>query len=394
MFKYLNSSLMFKMNVKTFLSIITLFSLGLISVIGVSAAPSALPPQEEWNKTFGGSRDEIFTSVQQTSDGGFVVAGITQSFGDGSSNAWLVKTDSSGNEEWNRTFGGPLEDEAQAVKQTYDGGYILVGRTSSYGTSKDLWLIKTDPSGNEEWNKTVPGFQFEVLRSLILTEDEEYIFVGEVGDQRYSDLLLVKTDTSGDEEWNKTLGGTVGEYSHSVYQLTDGYIIAGHKCTSETSCDAWLKEMDLEGNETWNKTYGGKDFDAVASVHQTGDGGYVIAGFTRSYGEGRNDMWVIKTNSSGGEEWNKTIGGIMDDAATSVQQTTDGGYIVAGFKTSVFEGKKNVDAMLIKLSPALPQNTSTPDLTPSPEPVGTAGFKGLLAITGLVAGAYLLRRGV
>lgn len=123
-------------------------------------------------------------------------------------------------------------------------------------------------SPQEEWNKTIPGFQFDVLRSLILTEDEQYIFVGEIGDQRYSDLNLVKTDIKGAEEWNKTLGGTVGEYSHAVYQLPDGYIIAGHKCKSETSCDAWLMKTDLEGNEKWNQTFGGKDFDAASSVHQ------------------------------------------------------------------------------------------------------------------------------
>ncbi len=383
---------MFQMNVKTFLCIIILFSLGVVSVIGVSAIPTTSPPQGEWNRTFSGPKDEILTSVQQTSDGGYVLSGITQSFGAGSSDAWLIKTDSLGNEEWNRTFGGLLEDEAQAVRQTTDGGYILAGQTNSYATSKDIWLIKTDSLGNEKWNRTITGFQFDVLRSLILTEDEEYIFVGEVGDQRYSDLTLIKTDTSGDEEWNKTLGGTVGDYSHSVYQLTDGYIVAGHKCNSKTSCDAWLMETDLEGNETWNKTYGGKDFDAASSVHQTRDGEYIIAGFTRSYGEGRNDMWLIKTNSSGGEEWNKTIGGIMDDAATSIQQTSDEGFIVAGFKTSVFEGKKNVDAVLIKLSSSPPaQNTSTPSSTPTPEPEGIPGFELFVAITSLV-GAYLLRK--
>lgn len=383
---------MFQMNVKTFLSITILFSLGIISVIVASATPTTLAPQEEWNRTFSGPKDEILTSVQQTSDGGYVLTGITQSFGNGSSDAWLIKTDPSGNEEWNRTFGGPLEDEAQAVRQTEDGGYIIAGRTNSYATSKDIWLIKTDPSGSEEWNRTIQGFQFDVLRSLILNPDEDYIFVGEVGDRRYSDLLLVKTDPSGKEEWNKTLGGTVGEYSHSVYQLHDGYMIAGHKCRDNTGCDAWLMEADLEGNETWNRTYGGEAFDVASSVQQTSDDGYIVAGFTQSYGKSRSDMWVIKTNSSGGEEWNKTAGGILEDAATSVQQTSDDGYIVAGYTTSYSGGNKNVDGMLIKFSPALssPHNTSTPSLTPT-EPEGITGFESFLAIAGLVAGAYLLR---
>ncbi|MFO7966735.1 MAG: hypothetical protein R6U44_03960 [Archaeoglobaceae archaeon] len=380
------------MNVHGFLSIVVLFSLGVMSVFGVGAT-STSPPQEEWNRTFGETEDEIFTSVRQTSDGGYVLSGITQSYGAGESDAWLLKTDSSGREEWNRTFGGLLEDEAQAVRQTGDGGYIIAGRTDSYATSKDIWLIRTDSLGREEWNKTIPGFQFDVLRSLLLTDDEQYIFVGEVGDQRYSDLLLVETDLSGNEVWNKTLGGTVGDYSHSVYQLPDGYIIAGHKCRSQNRCDAWLMESDLEGNETWNRTHGGKDFDAASSVDRTANGEYIIAGFTRTYGEGRNDMWLIKTNSSGGEEWNWTMGGIMDDAATSVQQTSDEGFIVAGFKTNIFEGSKDVDAVLIKLSPDLdsPENASTPNPTPTPEPEGVAGFKALLAIAGLVAGAYLIR---
>ncbi len=384
------------MNVRALLSITILFSLGVVLVVSVSAtSTSNSTSQEEWNRTFGLGEAEIFTSVQQTSDGGYILSGITQSFGAGESDAWLVKTDSSGEEEWNRTFGGLLEDEAMAVRQTGEGGYIIAGRTDSYATQKDIWLIKTDSSGEEEWNKTFPGFQFDVLRSLILTEDEKYIFIGEIGDQRYSDLLLVKTDDSGNEVWNETLGGTVGDYSHAVYQLQDGYIIAGHKCESKTRCDGWLAEMDSEGNETWNRTFGGKDFDAASSIQQTSGGEFIIAGFTRSFGEGRNDMWVVKTNSTGEEEWNLTIGGIMDDAATSVTQSPDGNFIVAGFKTFLVKGNKNVDAVLIKISPPplppSPHNTSKPS-TQTSEPEETAGFELLVAVTGLLSGAYLLRK--
>ncbi len=313
---------------------------------------SEIPPEEEWRKTLGGTDVEGASAVQQTADGGFILAGYTKSYGAGSKDFWLVKTYSNGTAEWNRAFGGTDGEGARAVQQTADGGFILAGSTVSYGAgSTDVWLVKTDSDGTEEWNRTFGGTGYEVARSVQQTTDGGFILAGWIGSHGvgYDEAWLVKTDSNGTEEWNRTFRGTYYDRAHSVQQTTDGgFILAGWTESYGTgSADFWLVKTDSDGKEDWNKTFGGTNWDEAHSVQQTTDGGFILAGSVDSYGAGSTDAWLVKTDSNGTAEWTKTFGGTQGDSAFSVRQTTDGGFILAGGTTSYGAGMG--DFWLIKL---------------------------------------------
>ncbi len=313
---------------------------------------------EEWNRTFGGQDVDLGVSVLEASDGGYVAVGMTESYGAGGIDAWLIKTDSAGNEEWNRTFGGPGSDGGESVQVTEDGGYLIVGSTQSYGAGGgDAWIIKTDSSGEEEWNRTFGGPKNDGGDSVQQTDDGGYIIAGNTISYGAGgrDAWLIKTDSSGREEWNRTFGGPGYDWGQSVCKTEDsGYIIAGWAgWTLSCPRDLWLIRTDSVGDEEWNKTFGGPQHDAASSVQVTDDSGYFIVGWTESFGSGSSDVWLIKTDRNGTEEWNRTIGWPGFDEAISGQETNDGGYIICGTTDSnsgsiIFAPR---DAWLIKLAP-------------------------------------------
>jgi len=366
------------------------------------------PLDEGWNKTFGGSGYEEGWSVDQTEDGGYILTGETTSYGATASSVWLIKTDSSGNEQWNRTFGenegfhkgwavqqttdngyiiaaeewptgsetsdgmlikidssgneewtrffsGPYDDGCFDAKESNDGGYIVTGFTESYEGLWDLWLIKTDSDGNLTWARTFGGEDYEEGQSVQQTLDGGYIVTGSA--QSYTpgwdyDLWLIKTDSLGIEEWNKTFGGDWADRGRCVQQTADdGYIIAGVTVLYGAGwADVWVVKVDGYGNEQWNKTFGGVDWDSGFSVKQTSYGGYIITGEIGADEFGFHaGIYLIKIDGNGNEEWNKTFGGTETDKGRSVQQTTDGGYIIAGYTDSY--GAGNYDVWLIKVAP-------------------------------------------
>ena len=311
-----------------------------------------LIPKVTWNKTFGGSVLDWGWSVQETTEGGFIIAGETVSFGSGGFDAWLIKTDSNGNETWNKTFGGAYKDGGRSVQQTYDGGYIIGGYADSYGNpGHDTWLIKTDDDGIEEWNNTFGGLDSDGAFCVRQTSDEGYIAIGYAdsygaGDH---DVWMIKIDKYGHEEWNCTYGTGKWDLGYSVRQTEDdGFIIIGTtKSYGSGNQDAWLIKTDMYGKEEWNRTYGGANNDWGSAVVITDDDGYLLTGDTRSYGPGGYDIWLIKTDFYGNETWRRIYGdSSSDDTGYSLIKTSDGGYVITGTKTSFATGL--TDAWVIK----------------------------------------------
>ncbi len=350
-YKWLSKSHISKVLVSIMLVVTTSVGLG-TSLILAADNPA---PETEWEKTFGGIYSDYSESVQQTSDGGYILAGSTTSYGAGQSDAYLVKTDAAGNAEWEKTFGSSGVDSAHSVGQTIDGGYILAGSTNSYGAGlSDAYLVKTDAAGNAEWEKTFGGSNYDHAYAVQQTSDGGFILAGYT--QSYGaggrDVYLVKTDAMGNAEWEKTLGGSNYDHAYSTQQTSDGgYILAGYtESYGAGSLDVYLVKTDAAGNIEWEKTFGGSTYDYSESVQQTADGGYIIAGATQSYTENWYYAYVVKTNAEGNAEWEKTFGGSGWDEAFSARQTTDGGYIIVGYTDSY--GAGGGDIYLVKTDAA------------------------------------------
>uniref|UniRef100_A0A832MMH2 PEGA domain-containing protein n=1 Tax=Pseudothermotoga hypogea TaxID=57487 RepID=A0A832MMH2_9THEM len=301
--------------------------------------------QVVWQKVFGGSNDDRAYSIQQTSDGGYIVAGYTWS----SSNreeVYILKLDANGNKVWEKTFGGSYDDRAYCIQQTSDGGYIVAGYTKSFGAGgEDVYILKLGANGNKVWEKTFGGSSDDLAYFIQQTSDGGYVVAGYTwSSSKWEDVYILKLDANGNKVWEKTFGGSDNDGAYSVQQTNDGgYVAAGYtKSFGSGWYDAYVLKLDENGNNVWEKTFGGNSWDEACSIQQTSDGGYIVAGYTSSFGSGSYDVYILKLDTSGNEVWSKTFGESSDDLAWSIQQTSDGGYIVAGYTKSFGAGGEDV----------------------------------------------------
>ncbi|WP_440955576.1 hypothetical protein ACSAZK_00980 [Methanosarcina sp. Mfa9] len=340
------------------MSLLFLVLVLLIQPLNVAAAAA---PAEQWNRSFGGGSEDNFRCVEQTSDGGYIAAGSTYSYGKGTKgypDAWLIKVDNKGNMQWNKTFGGTYFDEGYVTRQTSDGGYVLSGYTFPSGYAEP-WLVRTDRNGNEMWNKVSDEITHEDYLQYMAerTSDGGYIIgdtvIHEIGSYFASllvdyDIRITKYDVSGNQQWNNTFGKnqsleTLNPLLYPVKQTSDGgYVIASTTRSNESnSYDIWLIKIDESGQELWNKTFGGPKDDVGISISMTSDNGYVVTGKyndSLSFVTG-GSAFILKTDSDGNQEWLKEL---PNCTLYSVQETSDGGYVAAGVK--------NRNAWLVKLA--------------------------------------------
>lgn len=315
----------------------------------------------QWEKSFamsGGSPDQVIRSIQQTSDGGYVFAGATNygeygsSCNDGSGNgcAWVVKLDSNGNVQWQKSYIGAYNSGAFDIKQTSSGGYVVAGVTNNQSSStSDAWVAQLNSSGNLQWQRRITAPTFAAAYSVVQSGDGNYLIAGETGYYGSQSVLLVKLDTSGKTLWQKSYGQNYATLVTSIQQTSDnGYILSGttnYPQSNQPGTDSLLAmKFDSSGNIQWQKQYYGGmlcPFGTCSgnpilgtAVIQTSDGGYAFGGnigFQKSNGLVANLGWVLRTDSAGGIEWQRAYGGGTGSTFSALSGTKDGGFVVAGY---------------------------------------------------------------
>ena len=346
----------------------------------------------DWQKSFGGSLTDFAYSIQNTSDGGYIVGGTSYSNdGDVTNNSglgdyWVVKISSTGIIEWQKSFGGTNDDIILSIKQTLDGGYIVVGETASNDGDVtdnnggiDYWVVKLSSIGILEWQKSLGGSGYDSGRSIYPTVEGGYIVLGTsrsndgdvTGNHGNRDYWVVKLSETGIIEWQKSLGGSDHDFARSIYPTVEGgYIVLGTTLSNDGDItfnhgirDYWVVKLSETGIIEWQKSLGGSDYDLAHSIQQTTDEGFIVGGYSWSNdgdvsgNHGESDYWIVKISPDGDLEWQKSLGGSEDDHAYSIQQTTDEGYIIAGSSESINgdvsgnHGER--DFWIVKLSPVL-----------------------------------------
>ena len=326
-------------------------------------------PAIAWNKTIGGTSTDEAHAIQLTPDGHCMVVGYSISnngdfFGKyGAVDIWLTRLDASGNLIWKQNYGGLDDDRAFALKSITDGGWILAGHTYSNSIDVsgnhggfDCWVVKLNNEGTIVWQKSLGGLSNDEAESIQQTNDGGFILAGHSdsndgdvsGNHGGPDYWVVKLSSIGTIEWQKSLGGSGSDQAKSVQQTNDGgYIVAGYTSSNDGDVsvnygylDFWVVKLNSLGTIEWQKTLGGSDFDLAQSIQQTNDGEYIVAGYSYSNdvdvqsSQGNQDFWVVKLSSIGTIEWEKSLGGSGLDGASCIQQINNGGFIVAGSSNS------------------------------------------------------------
>lgn len=357
----------------------------LLSILLTSQILLGQLPVKEWDYRYGGNNKDELRAVEHTADGGYILGGYSLSgiTGDktqdkwGQYDYWIVRVDSSGNKLWDKDFGGTKDDLFASLDVTSDGGFILGGgswspvsgdKTQGKQGEVDYWIVKTDISGNKQWDKRFGGTSLDYLTCIRQTDDGGYILGGDCFSEVSGDVSqvsrggydywIVKTDANGSKQWDLRFGGNRSDNLRSIIQTSDGgYLFSG---TSESdssgekteenrgSSDFWIVKTDENGLKQWDAIYGGDSIDFCNAALETIDGGFLLGGYSYSEsgadksqnGRGNKDFWIVKINSSGIKEWDKTFGGIDEDVLTSMWQGNDGGFLIAGYSQSPSSGEK------------------------------------------------------
>lgn len=352
----------------------------LSSVIAfISTVSFAQPPAIQWQKSYGGTDVDIAHQIQKTSDGGYIIAGESKSNDSnvsgnhGDIDFWIVKINYKGDLQWQKSLGGSNTDIATSIQQTNDGGYIVAGYSNSNDGDvsgnhglMDVWVVKLDDTGRIIWQKSFGGSGVDMANSIWKTFDGGYIVAGGsgskdgdvTGNHRGLDVWVVKLNDTGGIQWEKSFGGSGYDIANSVQQTFDsGYIVAGYSNSKDGdvtgnhgAADVWVAKLNDTGKILRKNSFGGSKNDEAASIQQTSDGGYIVGGWSESNDKdvrwaapndsnvtsnhGSEDFWIVKLDAILGKQWQKSLGGKGIDNAGSIQQTTDGGYIVAGNSSS------------------------------------------------------------
>jgi hypothetical protein len=304
-----------------------------------------------WNYTYGGQSTDCCHSLQVTSDGGYILAGYSYSEKQTNSDGWLIKLDSEGKSTWEQTYGGSTDGFLYSVKHTIDNGYIVAGKIYYYSSdTSDGWLIKIDSEGEGQWQQILHGDKDDCILSVEETSDNDYALAGFTtsAGSGEEDIWLLKVNQDRDIVWENVWGGARLDQANAIIQTRDGGFatLFYYESFRHGSDDDWLYKIDSNGIKHWQRTYGGEKQDIPLTISQTDDGGFIIAGSTESFGVGGADVWLIRTDELGNHRWNTTFGGSLDDIGYAVQQTDDGGFIIAGSTESF--GSGGADMWLIK----------------------------------------------
>ncbi len=326
-------------------------------------------PAIQWQKSLGGSGYDEASSIQQTNDGGYIVAGRSSSTdghvsgNHGGEDVWVVRLASNGAILWQKSYGGTGNDVASVIENTTDGGYVMAGRSTSTNGDvtgnhggEDFWVVKISLTGTLQWQKSLGGSGDDRAHSIKQTFDGGYIIAGRSGssdgdvskNQGSDDYWVVKLTNTGALDWEKSFGGTGYDEGNSIRQTADsGYIVAGRSSSydgdvtsNHGSLEYWLLKLSVAGDIQWDKSLGGLVDDEAYSIQTTFDGGYVVAGWSNSNNgdvsgnHGNEDYWVAKLTSKGDMEWERSMGGSKYDIASHIIQTLDSGYMVTGWSAS------------------------------------------------------------
>jgi hypothetical protein len=352
-------------------------------------AQQIFPPSVEWQRCFGGTNDDRLRTLAQTVDGGFILGGFSDSAPASGANGnktsqnfgnydfWVVRVNPQGNVLWDRAFGGTGEDVLYSLQQTRDGGFVLGGyslsdangnkSSASFG-GYDFWVVRLDANGNKVWDYSFGGTDDDYLRSLGATADGGFILGGQTlsgpsGNKTAplygtNDFWVVRLDANGQKIWDRSFGGVGADRLQSLQQTSDGGFILGGVSLSGTTGnktspnyglnDYWLVRIDANGNKLWDHSFGGTDNDELLSLQQTTDGGFVLGGFSwsgangnkTSRNSGMTDFWIVRSDASGIKLWEQSFGGRDADSLRGLRQTRDGGFFLGGVSSSGSTGTK------------------------------------------------------